>query len=84
MQLYHAVLLLSTFFIVVRSSPLVLDNDNEQAPLAVPNPADGPVYKDGELPPLRDTAGWIDPRLNGGRFLDVSMRYRYTSRRLTD
>ncbi|OSD02508.1 hypothetical protein PYCCODRAFT_1367557 [Trametes coccinea BRFM310] len=27
-------------------------------------------YENGELPPVEDTAGWIDPRLNGGRFLD--------------
>lgn len=30
-----------------------------------------PTYEDGELPPLPDTVGWVDPRLNGGRFLDV-------------
>lgn len=28
-------------------------------------------YKHGELPPTNDTEGWIDPRLNGGRLLDV-------------
>ena len=79
MQLHHAVLLLSTLFVFVRSSPLVLDNDNEQVPIVVSNIDDGPVYEDGELPPLRDTNGWIDPRLNGGRFLDVSLESIYVT-----
>ncbi len=30
-----------------------------------------PEYENGELPPVENTLGWIDPRLNGGRFLDV-------------
>ena len=33
---------------------------------------DGGEYKNGELPPVEDTEGWTDPRLNGGRFIDVS------------
>lgn len=33
-------------------------------------------FVNGESPPLTDTIGWIDPRLNGGRFLD------YTTKRL--
>ncbi len=28
-------------------------------------------YEHGELPPMENTLGWIDPRLNGGRFIDV-------------
>ena len=28
-------------------------------------------YEHGELPPLQNTVGWVDPRLKGGRFLDV-------------
>lgn len=28
-------------------------------------------YENGEIPPTNDTVGWIDPRLNGGRLLDV-------------
>ncbi|KAI0655373.1 hypothetical protein C8Q70DRAFT_426814 [Cubamyces menziesii] len=31
---------------------------------------DGREYKNGELPPVEDTEGWTDPRLNGGRFID--------------
>ncbi|KAI0822075.1 hypothetical protein BC628DRAFT_1392246 [Trametes gibbosa] len=27
-------------------------------------------YENGELPPVRDTVGWVDPRLNGGRLID--------------
>ncbi|CDO68994.1 hypothetical protein BN946_scf184834.g1, partial [Trametes cinnabarina] len=27
-------------------------------------------YENGELPPVEDTVGWVDPRLKGGRFLD--------------
>ncbi|KAI0335697.1 hypothetical protein GY45DRAFT_696747 [Cubamyces sp. BRFM 1775] len=29
-------------------------------------------YENGELPPVEDTVGWTDPRLNGGRLIDVS------------
>lgn len=29
-------------------------------------------WENGELPPVRDTVGWVDPRLNGGRLIDVS------------
>ena len=32
---------------------------------------DGPRYENGELPPVKNTVGWVDPRLNGGRFIDV-------------
>ena len=28
-------------------------------------------YENGERPPEENTLGWTDPRLNGGRFLDV-------------
>ena len=28
-------------------------------------------YKNGETAPEENTIGWVDPRLNGGRFLDV-------------
>lgn len=35
----------------------------------------GRGYENGELPPIEGTPGWIDPRLNGGRFLDVRMLY---------
>lgn len=30
-------------------------------------------YENGEMPPVRDTVGWVDPRLNGGRLIDVSI-----------
>ncbi|TFK89696.1 hypothetical protein K466DRAFT_486332 [Polyporus arcularius HHB13444] len=29
-------------------------------------------YEHGELPPTENTLGWIDPRLNGGRFIDYT------------
>ncbi|KAI0754769.1 hypothetical protein C8Q80DRAFT_1140917 [Daedaleopsis nitida] len=29
-------------------------------------------YENGELPPVENTLGWIDPRLNGGRFIDYT------------
>ena len=32
---------------------------------------DGRRYERGELPPVEDTVGWVDPRLNGGRLIDV-------------
>lgn len=66
-------MLIATLFLLVRSSPLALDDNDNQAPLAVSSVLRSPVYEDGELPPLKDTEGWIDPRLNGGRFLDVSL-----------
>ncbi|CDO69894.1 hypothetical protein BN946_scf184884.g53 [Trametes cinnabarina] len=31
-------------------------------------------YENGELPPVEDTVGWVDPRLKGGRFLDYVSR----------
>ena len=31
----------------------------------------GRRYENGELPPMENTLGWVDPRLNGGRFIDV-------------
>lgn len=30
-------------------------------------------YENGELPPVENTHGWVDPRLNGGRLLDVRL-----------
>ncbi|PIL22727.1 hypothetical protein GSI_15420 [Ganoderma sinense ZZ0214-1] len=29
-------------------------------------------HRSGVLPPLRNTVGWVDPRLNGGQFLDYT------------
>ena len=86
MQLRPAVLsasvLVSVRFLFAYASPLTPEYDGNQAPLTAPANVEGPVYEDGELPPLVDTEGWIDPRLNGGRFLDVSlelMRLNYCS-----
>lgn len=39
-------------------------------------------HRNGESPPLRNTIGWVDPRLNGGQFLDVRLRPLSTLRRL--
>ncbi|KAJ2973716.1 hypothetical protein NUW54_g12015 [Trametes sanguinea] len=35
----------------------------------------------GSVPPVEDTAGWIDPRLNGGRFLDTEQVVRPSASR---
>ena len=64
-------------FLFAHSSPLALEDDGKQVAFAVSDDLGGPVYEDGELPPLKDTEGWIDPRLNGGRFLDVSLDLIY-------
>lgn len=66
-----AAVLLSTLVVLVQSSPLALVETTAQTPLVASDSLSAPRYDRGELPPLRDTEGWIDPRLNGGRFLDV-------------
>lgn len=57
----------------VRASPV----DRAQVVLGDARPEE-PQYEHGELPPLQDTIGWTDPRLNGGRLLDV--RYLFLPR----
>lgn len=57
--------------LLARSSPLGLDSTPQQQPLSTSTSTGRPQYENGELPPREDTEGWIDPRLNGGRFLDV-------------
>lgn len=52
------------------SSPLGL-SDSNQVILSSPSITKPYDYKNGELPPTNDTQGWVDPRLNGGRLLDV-------------
>ena len=62
-------LALQAFVLLVLASPVVvLEGDVAQEVLA----ARPPLHEHGETPPKEDTVGWIDPRLNGGRFIDVS------------
>ena len=55
------------------SSPLVVPEQEVLAPSpSRPSvPTGKPEYSNGETPPMEDNIGWVDPRLNGGRFLDV-------------
>ena len=62
--------LLSTLVPFAFSSPLAL-YDSDQVILDSPSITHHHKYKNGELPPTNDTQGWVDPRLNGGRLLDV-------------
>nr|VWO99441.1 Phosphate:H symporter (Phosphate:H symporter, variant) [Ganoderma boninense] len=45
-------------------------NADSQTPFLPPQSQ--PKYTTGLLPPLRNTVGWVDPRLNGGQFLDYT------------
>lgn len=71
MILLHAVVLCSTLFALVSSTPLNIQDSQSQEVLASLSPPDKPEYRNGETPPTENTLGWIDPRLNGGRLLDV-------------
>ncbi|TCD68519.1 hypothetical protein EIP91_010575 [Steccherinum ochraceum] len=76
-----ALLLLLTILIsLVGSSPItqlgeqiVLGGVEDSVPKRPGNGGE-PRYEHGELPPLQDTIGWVDPRLNGGRFLDFTTK----------
>lgn len=66
-------LLLQTFVSLAFASPVVSEDvEPQQLVLSAPRPTGQPTYEHGEMPPREDTVGWVDPRLNGGRFIDVS------------
>ncbi|GJE91633.1 hypothetical protein PsYK624_077830 [Phanerochaete sordida] len=57
---------------LARSSPV---GNADQIPLLAADDSLGAVdYRNGELPPTENTEGWVDPRLNGGRFIDFTTR----------
>ncbi|EKM52048.1 uncharacterized protein PHACADRAFT_262501 [Phanerochaete carnosa HHB-10118-sp] len=60
--------------LLVHSSPVATDSDANQVPLSVSDSRRVYEYHNGELPPTENTDGWIDPRLNGGRFIDFTTR----------
>ncbi|KAF7794175.1 hypothetical protein EIP86_005306 [Pleurotus ostreatoroseus] len=71
----HAVCLL-TFVTLTFATPLVSVPDRAQSIQEVGQellftPFE---YKNGETAPEENTIGWVDPRLNGGRFLDFTTR----------
>lgn len=71
---YYMLLLgvLLPFVIPVFSSPVnSFGSDPRQVVIAQMH--EHREYENGELPPEVDTPGWVDPRLNGGRLLDVRL-----------
>lgn len=64
-------ILIYALVLLVRSSPVATDGDDGQIPFLVSDTFESPRYGNGELPPTENTEGWVDPRLNGGRFIDV-------------
>lgn len=65
-------LLIQSFVFSALASPVLSEEHSQQSILStLPSPKI-PTYENGELPPVKDTVGWADPRLNGGRFIDVS------------
>jgi len=55
------------------STPVVsADYDSSQVVLDSSPVQPQREYENGELPPERNTVGWVDPRLNGGRLLDYT------------
>ena len=67
----YVLLLLQTTVLLVLASPVVSEDGTTQLVLSMGNKR--PTYEHGEMPPREDTVGWVDPRLNGGRFIDVSV-----------
>lgn len=72
MHLVALLLLVHTFVLSVLASPLAHEPQSQQIILSGPTSPGISEYVDGEKGPVEDTEGWIDPRLNGGRFIDVS------------
>ncbi|KAL6308277.1 hypothetical protein BKA93DRAFT_868952 [Sparassis latifolia] len=58
----------STLILLVSSSPVISAYGASQVFLSHGHRE----YENGELPPVGNTEGWIDPRINGGRFLDFT------------
>ena len=68
--------LLTTLFSTVFSQLVALPTDYESKQVVIEGPRAQREYENGELPPVENTSGWVDPRLNGGRLLDVSPLYQ--------
>ncbi|KAH8091071.1 hypothetical protein BXZ70DRAFT_954184 [Cristinia sonorae] len=60
------ILLIALTLSLVQASPVFFEQT------ILKSPSKRPRYENGELPPFRDTVGWVDPRLNGGRQLDYT------------
>ncbi|KAI0086898.1 hypothetical protein BDY19DRAFT_957277 [Irpex rosettiformis] len=74
MHLIALLLLTHTFVLSVFASPVVSEQQSLQVILSGHRPPGLPEYENGENPPAEDTEGWIDPRLNGGRFIDFTTK----------
>ncbi|KAI0772213.1 hypothetical protein BC629DRAFT_1291472 [Irpex lacteus] len=72
MHLVALLLLAHTFVLSVLASPLAHEPQSQQIILSGHRSSGIPEYEDGEKGPVEDTEGWIDPRLNGGRFIDFT------------
>ena len=70
MQFLSLLLLAHTFVLSSYASPVVSE---QQVVLSGPNDHEIFEHENGESLPAEATEGWIDPRLNGGRFIDVSI-----------
>ena len=68
MQFLSLLLLAHTFVLTAYASPVVSE---QQVVFSGPNYPE--IHESGESLPFESTEGWIDPRLNGGRFIDVSI-----------
>ncbi|EPT05377.1 hypothetical protein FOMPIDRAFT_1057626 [Fomitopsis schrenkii] len=62
------VVLFSTFI----SQLVALPADYDSTQVVITGPRIQREYENGELPPVENTPGWVDPRLNGGRLLDFT------------
>jgi hypothetical protein len=70
MHIFTLLLSLTSFVFPLLAVPSGLDEYSQQTVLGG---AETPTYESGEQPPQEHTSGWVDPRLNGGRFIDVSI-----------
>lgn len=72
---------LSAFALQALSSP-VATGHGDKRPVGVEIPQAQVSlqreYENGELPPEVHTPGWVDPRLHGGRLLDVCPHRRHS------
>ncbi|TBU23727.1 hypothetical protein BD311DRAFT_767882 [Dichomitus squalens] len=65
-------LLLGRIYALSVPIPRQLVDADGQTPLLPPK--GDRKYENGEMPPVRNTVGWVDPRLNGGQFLDYTTK----------
>ena len=82
MHIVALLLLAQTLSLHAFASPVVSEDSSQQQVLYLPQPVNRPKYENGELPPTQDTIGWVDPRLNGGRFIDVCLSVAEMCKRL--